>query len=236
MAQTVKLNGIILKITDTPGKDKLLIILTKSGLVSAFMTFKKSAGKKSYTVDVFSYGEFVLFETDKSNYLVNSFTPTEYFYNLRNDIVTLSAAAYFSSLALNYASEPDIKISELFDLVFFAIKKLSEGTDLLIVKPIFEFKLCQLIGIEPCLEAQTKSQNYYFALDDGRLYISEYKNSIYLPRNSVLSVYKILNAKSIDVFDLIISVDDHLYKIAESYILYHSEHSLDSLEFLKGVM
>ena len=61
MAQTVKINGIILKITDTPGKDKLLKILTKTGLVSAFMTFKKSAGKKSFIADMFSYGEFVLF-------------------------------------------------------------------------------------------------------------------------------------------------------------------------------
>jgi len=185
---------------------------------------------------VVSYGEFVLFETDKSNYLVNSFTPSEHFYSIRNDIVTLSAAAYFSSLTLNYSTEPDINCCELFDLIYCCLKKLSSGTSLQIIKPVFEFKICQLIGFEPCLEAQTKSQNYYFALDDGRLYVSDVKNSIYLSRNTVLLIYKIINSKSADAFNCISADDDHLYKIAESYILYHSERTFDSLEFLKGVL
>lgn len=236
MAQTVKINGIILKITDTPGKDKVLKVLTKAGLISVFMTFKKSAGKKSYTADLFSYGEFMLFETDKSNYLVNSFTPVEHFYSLRNDIVTLSCASYFASLTLNYAVEPDINCSELFDLLFFALKKLASGSEVLSVKPVFEFKICQLIGFEPCLEAETKAYNYYFALDDGRLYVSEVKNSFCLSRNTVLCIYKIIKSKSSVAFDVISSADEHLIKIAESYIIYHSERSFDSLEFLKGVM
>ncbi len=236
MAQTVKISGIILKITDTPGKDKLLRILTKNGLVCAFMTFKKSAGKKSFIADVFSFGEFILFETDKSNYLVNSFTPAEYFYNLRNDIATLSAAAYFSSLAISYSAEPDIDCSELFNLVLGALYSLSSGSDIRIIKPIFEFKICQLIGFEPCLEAQTKAQNYYFALNDGRLYVNECRDSIYLSRNSVLAIYKIINSKAADVFGCVESYDEQLYRLAESYIIYHLEHSFDSLEFLKGVI
>ena len=92
MAKTIKIKGTIIKITDTPGKDKLIRILSPVGLVSAFITLKKNAGKKSFTVDVFTYGEFILFETDKGNFLVNSFTPEDYFYNLRTDIVALSAS------------------------------------------------------------------------------------------------------------------------------------------------
>ena len=59
MASTSKIKGVILKITDTPGKDKLITVLTSGGILKAFMTPKRTAGKKSHTVDLFTYGEIV---------------------------------------------------------------------------------------------------------------------------------------------------------------------------------
>ncbi len=236
MAKTVKIKGIILKIADTPGKDKLLRILSSTGLISAFMTFKKSAGKKSFTVDIFSYGEFVLFETDKGNYLVNSFVPEEYFFKLRNDISTLSAAAYFSSLIINYSAEPDLDYEQLLELFLCALSKLSAGASIYCVKPVFELKLCQLIGIEPCLEAEKKAHNYYFDLNDGRLYVSDVRGGVYVSRQSVLIAYRILHSNSCKAYDCVSDIDEHLYILSEKYLLYHAERSFDSLEFLKGVL
>lgn len=236
MAKTVKIKGTILKITDTSGKDKLLRILTPAGLLSAFMTFKKSAGKKSFTTDVFTYGEFVLFETDNGNYLVNTFVPEEYFYHLRTDIVALAAAAYFSSLVINSAQEPDLNYENLSALFIFGLNKLASGIDVRCVKPVFEFKLTQLLGFEPCLEAETKSHNYYFDLNDGRLYLSDVRSGFFVSRNTVLQVYNVLHTNPAAAYDIIKEENSELYSLAESYMLFHIERSFDSLEFLKGVL
>lgn len=236
MSKTFKIKGTIIKITDTSGKDKVLRILTPVGLVSAFMTFKKSAGKKSFTTDVFTFGEFVLFETDKGNYLVNSFVPEEYFYKLRTDIASLSAAAYFSSLVLSSAQEPDLNYEDLSELFICGLSKLSSGCDVKLVKPVFEFKLTQLLGFEPCLEAEKKSQNYYFDLNDGRLYLSDVRSGVYASRETILLVYNVLHTKPREAYDILREQNAQFYSLAESYILYHIERSFDSLEFLKGVL
>ncbi len=236
MATTIKIKGTIIKITDTSGKDKLLRILTPMGLISAFMTFKKSAGKKSFTTDVFTYGEFVLFETDKGNYLVNSFVPEEYFYKLRTDIVLLSAAAYFSSLVISSSQEPDLDYELLSELFISGLSMLSSGCDVRCVKPVFEFILAKLLGFEPCLEAEKKSQNYYFDLNDGRLYISDIRNGMYVSRDTVLLVYNILNSKPSEAYNISLELNLEFYSLAENYILFHVERYFDSLEFLKGVL
>ena len=236
MAKTIKIKGTIIKITDTPGKDKLIRILSPVGLVSAFITLKKNAGKKSFTVDVFTYGEFILFETDKGNFLVNSFTPEDYFYNLRTDIVALSAAAYFSALVVSASQEPDLDYSYLSRLFVSALSELSSGRNVKCVKPVFEFKLAKLLGYEPCLEAEKKALNYYFDLNDGRLYLCDNRTSVYVSRDTVLLVYGVINSNPDDSYALAGDFNQEFYLLAENYILFHIERTFDSLEFLKGVL
>ena len=228
--------GLILKITDTPSKDKLLKILTPAGLISAFIKIKKTAGKTSYIVDLFTYGEFVLFNTDKGNYLVNSFTPEEHFYSLREDITCFAAAGYFCSFANSYSLQPDIDYNRALKLMLFSLHALTQGKDVKNVKSIFELKACCLLGVEPCLEAQIKSNEYYFDLEDGRLYNKEIKNGFFVKRQAVLSIYNIINEPVETVFDIEITDSEAIGSLIENYLLYHLERVPDSLEFLKGVL
>ena len=170
MSETIKTKGIILKISDTPGKDKLIRMLTSSGVISAFMTFKKNAGKKSYIIDIFTYAEFILFKTDSGNYLVNSATPIEHFYSLRNDVVKIACAGYFSSLIINSASSPDADHTYIFSLMYDSLMFLSKESYIKFIKAVFELKLSAIIGVEPCLVADLKSHEYYFDLEDMSLY------------------------------------------------------------------
>lgn len=236
MSNTIKIKGIILKMTDTPGKDKLLRILSPVGLISAFITPKCNAGKKSYTIDLFTYGEIVLFKTDSGNFLVNSVNPEEYFYSLREDIARLAAASYFSSLVLNSANEPDIDYNWLLELLLHSFTLLSNGEDVLRIKPVFEMKFTQAIGVEPCLEAEQKSGSYFFDIEDGRLYLHDINHGIYVSRNTVMSVYIMLKSSIADAFEYTCEEMDKLNHLTESYIVYHTERSFDSLEFLKGVI
>ena len=236
MSSTIKTYGMILKISDTPGKDKLLRILTSDGLVSAFMTPKRNAGKKNYTIDLFTYGEIVLFKTDSGNYLVNSVLPEEIFYKIREDIVRLAAASYFASLVINSANEPDVDCHHLLELLYVCFDKLSSGYNVKSLKAVFELKFSQLIGVEPCLVAEKKSNAYCFDIQDGRLYVRDVPNGFCLSRESVFSIYTILKRSVKECFDCeIVGVDD-VSQISENYIMYHTERAFDSLEFLKGVM
>lgn len=236
MAQTSRIKGIILKITDTPGKDKLLHVLTEQGIVRAFMTPKKNAGKKSYTVDLFSYCEIVIFTTDGGNNLVNSVVPEEYFYKIREDIARLYAAGYFASLALYTAQDAETDTSSLMELVYESFMKLSDGVPVNDIKPVFEFVVARLLGITPCLEAEQKSTAYYFSIDDGRLYLSHVPNSVYVTRKVVMSVYKVINSTVKQALEVKSEDVESFYKLAEQYILYHTDHNFENLKYLNGVI
>ncbi len=236
MASTLKTKGIILKMKDTPGKDKLVYFLTEKGLVKAFMTPKRMAGKKSFTVDLFSYGEIVYFETDSGNNLVNSVTPEEYFYGIRENISSFYGAGYFASLALYTLQDAETDTVSLLNLILTSFDRLSKGEDVKSVKPVFELIISKLLGIFPCLEAQTKSNNYYFAFDDGRLHLNAVAGSIFVSRNVIMAVYRIINSSIKDAFDVKCENEDMLYRLSEQYILYHTEYNFDTLKYLNGVI
>ena len=238
MPTTIKIKGIILKISDTPGKDKLLHILTDSSFITAFVTPKRSAGKKNYTFDLFTYGEFVLYVTGSGNYLVNSITPQNGFYGLRNDIVSLSAAGYFAQLAKYVSSDADCDYKCLMSLVLEAFGRLADGGgNIKIIKPVFEFKAAQLLGFTPCLEAEKKAQTYYFDLNDGRLHINEICAGIMISRKAVYDIYRVLSASPNDAYDCVLSDNaEIIYNVAQKYIIYHIERDFASLRFLNGVI
>ena len=238
MPSTVKTKGIILRIKDTPGKDKLVYILTPAGLVKAFMTPKRNAGKKSYAIDLFTCGEVIMFVTDSGNYLVNSITPEQNFYKLREEMSTLYGASYFASLSIFVSEDIDTDTEFLYNLLIYALQSLCDGEDIKKIKTAFEFKISMLIGMTPCLEAQTKANAYYFALEDGRLHLADGPDRIYMPRPAVMCIYKMLQADCKSVFELEFPTEyvDLLYAAAERYIIYHTERNFDALRILNGVI
>ena len=233
MASTLKTKGIILKIKDTPGKDKLLFILTEKGILKGFMTPKKSAGKKSFTFDLFTLAEVVYFKTDSGNNLINSIIPEEYYYGIREDITRFYAAGYFASLALYTAESEDTDLVFLFNLLKTSFEKISAGDSIYKVKPVFELSITKLLGISPCLEAERKGNEYYFSMADGRLYLSPVPNSVYVLRSTVMLVYKILTS---NVLFPEFEPDNNLYLLCEQYLLFQTERSFDTLKYLNGVI
>ena len=236
MASTSKIKGVILKITDTPGKDKLITVLTERGVFKAFMTPKRTAGKKSHTVDLFTYGEIVYFTTDSGNNLINSITPEEYFFGIREDITRLYAAGYFSSLALHTAEDAETDMPRLMQLVCTSFSMLSKGANVKDIKPAFEFYIAELLGFTPSLEASVKSTSYYFSIPDGLLYVNPVPNSVLVSRNVVMAIYKIIMCAPDKALSVVCDEKDDLYHLAQQYILYHTERNFDTLKYLNGVI
>ena len=236
MATTLKTKGIVLKIKDTPGKDKLVYILTNEGLLKAFMTPKKMAGKKSFAVDLFAYGEVVYYVTDSGNNLVNSIVPDEFFFGIREDIARLYTAGYFANLAIHTQSDADTDSETLLELVLESFKRLSNGENIKIIKPVFELVISRLLGISPCLEAETKGREYYFSMEDGRLFINPKPNTFFVSRTVILTIYKILNSEIQFAFDAVCEQSDMLYQLCEMYIAYQTERDFEQLKFLNGVI
>ena len=237
MPTTIKVNGLILKISDTPGKDKLLHVLTRGGFLTAFATPKRSAGKKDFTYDLFNYCEFVLYETGRGNYLVNSVRPLEYFYPLREDMARLALAGYLAQLSRFVAGDADCDCETLMDLLLSALSRLSNGADVHAIKPVFELRSAKLLGFTPCLEAEQKSSEYFFSLEDGRLLLSAAPNTVKLPRSSVVVIYKILAADGAAAFDVPQGeCTGDIYALAQQYILFHVERGFSTLDFLNGVL
>lgn len=237
MPSIKKLNGIILKIGDTPGKDKLLHVLTRSGFITAFAAPKRNAGKKNFTYDIFNYCEFVLYETGGGNYLVNSVTPVEYFYPLRQDMKRFACAGYLAQLAKYVSGDAYCDFETLTDTFLSALSLLADGADVQMIKAVFELTAAKLLGFTPCLEAERKSDVYRFALDDGRLYDHDVESSVTLPRGAVLVIYKILNADGPSAFEVSLGdYKDAVCSAAQQYILYHAERGFSALDFLNGVL
>ena len=93
---TCKLKGILLRISSTAGDERVLSILTeRQGCISVFA---KPSRKIQY--DQFYYGEWVLYQTGRGNYLLNGFSPEELFHPLRERVDHTFLAGYFAQLVL----------------------------------------------------------------------------------------------------------------------------------------
>lgn len=146
------LTGIVLRYTDYRENDRILTVLTReSGLVSltARGVRKKSTSSPGSVLDVYCYGEFVVYE--RNNMLnVSSSTLIEAFYPLREDYDRLLAAAQTVRLSEKLASNrPN---DELFSLLYHCLSFLAFGSadpkDLVLC---FLAKLLALSGYEPVL-------------------------------------------------------------------------------------
>ena len=169
-------------------------------------------------------------------FVAEDVTGPQTFSEIREDIARLYAAGYFASLALYTAQDAETDTSLLMELVYESFMKLSDGVPVNDIKPVFEFVVARLLGITPCLEAEQKSTAYYFSIDDGRLYLSPVPNSVYVTRKVVMSVYKVITSTVKQALEVKSEDVESFYKLAEQYILYHTDHNFENLKYLNGVI
>ena len=124
---SLTLNGIVLRHANYRDNDRILTIFTREqGTVTAAARGCRKCGSALLACsEIFTYGEFVLFE-GRGRYTVDACDVRERFYALREDMDRLAAGAYMLSVA--EACTPKGQQSEaLFDLLYYALSYAAYG-------------------------------------------------------------------------------------------------------------
>lgn len=118
-------NGIVIRYCNYRDNDRILTLFTKErGRVDALARgCRKPKSQLLPCSELFFCGEFIVFK-NRDRYIVNSCSPIETFYPIRNDVNRLSAASYISARTLE-GVRPDAPNLELYSLLYHCLSFLA---------------------------------------------------------------------------------------------------------------
>ncbi len=233
---TCKVKGILLKIGQTVHEEQVLHILCDP--LGCIPVFAKSNRKKNQ-FDQFYYGEWVLYQTGRGNYLLNSFDLEESFPILRERIEDTFLASYFAQIVLYFGRSEEQETRLLLPLLLNGLYLLGRGRDALLVKSVFELKTMQLMGYCPTL-ASCGHPGTHFALEDGGVLCdacSLPKKTVALSASALAAIVHILNHPPAKAFGFSIPTGDLrlLSALSEQFLQYHLELRASALDLWKTV-
>ena len=245
MQTTVK--GLIIKEQTIGESDRLVTLLTDEfGLVRAFVRRAKTIKSQNLSAtSLFAYGEFKIYK-GKDAYVIDSASPIEVFFDLRNDIESLALAQYFAQLTYYLGSEEQPS-HEMLRLILNAFHLLCKGSkDRGLIKAAVEFRMACLGGYMPDILAcyrcgAFESELMFFDVEEGCIYCKDcYRNNAIEAPLGVISAIRFicLNDDVSKIFSFKLSDGNMkiLCDIAEKYILSRVEGRLTTLEFYKGLL
>ncbi len=175
---SIKISGIVLKENITRESDRVITVLTASGIIRAYAKAAKNIKSKKFTAtSPLCYSEFVLHEGGEL-YIVNSAEEIEIFYNLRTDIEKLALAQYFCEL-INSVAPEETDCKEMLRLTLNCLHFLcGDEKSIYLIKSVFEMRLMCLLGFMPDLVACKKCLNFendfvFFDVLNSSIYCAE---------------------------------------------------------------
>ena len=242
----MKLNtdGLIIREQQTGEDDRLVTLLTRDyGVIRAFVRGAKRIKSKSQSsTQLFAYGNYSIYR-GKDAYSIDEAQPIEIFFDLRNDIVSLSLAQYFCELAGELAPVED-DAEEYLKLVLNAlhmlmkIKKTHEQ-----LKAIVELRLLTLSGYMPdlvlCGDCGKFDENgMYFSPVEGQIFCGDcLKDHTCIPLpNGVLSAMRhICYSENAKLFSFILPDESmkYLSEVTEQFLLTQTNRKFKTLDFYK---
>ena len=156
-------------------KDKGLIRLVAKGV-------KKTKSKLASYIESLVANKLFC-KSGRSLDIISSATSLDTFKNIRNDIVKLIFSMYLSEIVINFGVEKDPNSSQIYDLLFKALKQIANSTsksDLLLVGLRFQLKIMEISGFD--LE-------FYFCVGCGKP-IEDMNNAYYSYNQHGMICYK----------------------------------------------
>lgn len=237
--------GLVIREQTVNESDKLVTLLTEDfGIVKAFVRRAKAVkNQNASSTSMFVYGEFSLYRT-KEAYIIDHATPIEVFFDLRQDIETLTLAQYFAQLGYFLWSE-DQPAPELLRLILNALHLLCKGNkEHKMLKAIVELRAMSLAGYMPNLVAcyrcgAYESEIMYFDLEEACIYCEDcYRNNAITAPLGVITAMRYICLVDIQkVFSFSLGEEnlDILCNICEKYLLSRIDSKLTTLEFYKAL-
>ncbi len=246
------LKGIVLHETNAGDKGRFIDILTKEmGVVEVYVRgAKKVTGKSTGITQLFSYAEFCI-EQKGEKYYYQSGKPIRIFYGLRENLLNLSLASYFSEL-LRTAVLKGTKSGEILRLTLNSFHFLDNSTKSPdILKPLFELRLAAELGFMPdvlmckrCMAHLPK--RLVFSTDEGCFWCSDCYAAMGRSENPYIYSMSQSGLEMIRFITLVeterlfsFRVNDKTLKdvsaFAEGYIRHHLGANFKTLEFWRSI-
>lgn len=238
--------GLIIKEQTVGESDRLVTLLTADfGLVKAFVRRAKNFKNQNVSsTSLFVYADFVLYK-GKDAYVIDSATPIEVFFDLRNDIETLALAQYFAQLTYFLASEEN-PAPEALRLILNALHLLCKGNkSKKLIKSAFEMRMLCLGGYMPNLLACYRCGVYetdlmFFDVEEGCIYCKDCfrNNALEAPLGVITALRFICLSDISKVYSFSLGEENlnTLSNISEKYLLSRVDAKLPTLEFYKTLV
>lgn len=148
---TIRTDGIVIREKDAATGDKLITLLTReSGVINAFSGGARNPKNKNVSSsDLLCYSDFSIEKTRKGTCYIKEATTKNVFFELRNDIVTLSLAQYLAELTSELAPREEAA-GEFLSLLLNSLHLLCMNTkDKSLIKAVAELRMLTLSGYMP---------------------------------------------------------------------------------------
>ena len=243
----LKIQGLVLRVTEYNDHDCLLTILSKNhGKVTAKARgLRRKNSPLTAQCQLLAFAEFTLFEY-RGMYTINEASSIELFHELRRDLTRLSLGTYFAQAAEVICQE-DLPNPELQSLVLnclFALSKLGEQEAK--VKAVFELRAACIAGYYPDLSGCQACGNQWpdrFDLSLGQLECTACRGvggGIRMPVTpGVLEAMRYIclcEPKRLLAFQIGPENLEKLGNLAEAYLTTQLERGFSALDFYKSLL
>lgn len=238
-------DGIVLKSTEYGKNSRVLTLLTSDrGRISVIARGCVSLKSPIHAASsIFAYSTMQIFENGGKYYL-DSADIKELFFSLHSDIEKYSLAQYLLEVC-TYVSQEETEENELLRLLLNTLFYLCQHDDTVLIKAVFELKLCQLLGFMPDIEGCGvcgKDAGGFIQLDEGCLIckdcITDKSRAFFVNDYARAAMTHVFLSPVQKIFSFSLSGDSktQLCEFAEKYFYAQTEIKTKSLDFYKSLI
>lgn len=244
----LKIQGLVLRVTEYNDHDCLLTLLTKNHgkLTAKARGLRRKNSPLTAQCQLLAFAEFTLFEY-RGMYTINEASSIELFHELRRDLTRLSLGTYFAQAAEVICQE-DLPNPELQSLVLnclYALSKLNEPEAK--VKAVYELRAACIAGYYPDLSGCHACGQAFpdrFDLSAGRLECQSCRSfdsdGIRMPVDAgILQAMRYItecDSRKLFAFRLPDEALDKLTSVTEAYLTTQLERGFSTLDFYKSLL
>ena len=243
----IVLTGMVLSTAPVGEYDRRVVILTKEqGKISAFARGARRPNSPLVgAVNPFSFGEFTLYQ-GRTSYTIQSASISNYFAELREDVVGAYYGFYFMEFAAYYTRENNDE-REMLKLLYQTLRALiNPHIPDLLIRYIFELKALCINGQSPqvyqCVICGDKERPAVFSAAKGGLVCSECSgdviDGIVLNQSTLYSMQFIESSKIEHLYTFAVKekVLKELGTVMDRLIAVYVDRKFKSLEILETLL
>lgn len=243
----IVVTGMVLFTAPIGEYDRRVVILTKEqGKISAFAKGARRPNSPLVgAVNPFAFGEFTMYE-GRSSYTIQSASISNYFAELREDIVGAYYGFYFLELAGYYTKEANDE-REMLKLLYQTMRALiNPHIPNLLIRYIFELKSLCINGQGPqvfqCVRCGDQDSPAMFSAAKGGLVCkkcgADVIDGIFLDTSALYSMQYIESSKieKLYTFNVTENVLEQLGRVMEKLMQIYVDRTFKSLEILQTLI